>query len=96
MGTTKTWVERFPHPGPAPAQPDPNEPITLSRADPWFLGRYDWNDYVRRLRQHEIARAVDELTRRDALQPEQRIARNVGAMILDGTLWSAAANMVQP
>lgn len=80
------WTQRFPHPGTRPPKPDPSEPLTVEGQQEWFYARYLWNQYVEKLRFHQVARALEELERKDVLMTEQVIAANLAVMILDGTL----------
>lgn len=93
------WSKRYPHPGPPPAKPEETEPLTIATGDTWFLTRYRWNAYVQKLRKHEMAIALDALVRFEALggtlTPEQMIAKNVAALVLDGSLWPAASELGQ-
>lgn len=94
-----TWRQRYPHPGRAPEKPSEREPLTLEHQDDWFLRRFRWNQYVQKLRKHEMACALDQLEAiyqvEGKLHPEQVIARNVAALVLDGTLLSESAEMAQ-
>lgn len=84
----KSWAVRHPHPGKAPVKPPDEHPA--SGLPGWWAARLVWDTYVKQLRQHEIACAIDMLDRRvergQLLEPEQIIARNLGACWLDGTL----------
>lgn len=61
----------------------------------WWRAQAAWNHYVRRERQHRIARAVEELQRKEitpsygrpraGLEPHEEIALVVGVMHLDGS-----------
>jgi len=83
----KTWVERHPHPGEAPAKPADEHPTESKALNDWWVARNHWDVYVLKLRRHEIAGALDRLDASgDPLRPEQTIARNLGASWLDGSM----------
>jgi hypothetical protein len=96
---TKTWAERFPHPGDPPARPADEEAARAGgqALKDWWAACHTWNTYVQALRWHQVALAVATLDAKAAgllapggpvaLTPAEIIALNVGASFLDGTIW---------
>ena len=97
----KTWAERFPHPGDAPARPADEHPEEAEALHRWWQDCYTWNTYVMVIRRHEVARMLDVLDRmRESGDPgfdaADIIAMNVGASFLDGTISGPAAAISEP
>ena len=88
---TKTWAERFPHPGEAPERPADDHPEEADALHRWWQSCYVWNEYVQAVRRYEVARMIDALDRLgeatvEKLTPADIIAMNIGASFLDGTI----------
>lgn len=76
-----SWESKFPHPGPSPEKPEPK--VFPDEAV------YKYNDWVRAMRKHNIAKAVDVLMAGEASKPlnaVETITLTVGVMLLDGSL----------
>lgn len=75
-------AEQYPHPGPAPEKPP-------GHATPQY---HAYNDWVKKLRQHTVAAAVDKLVDQaksgSPLTPEQDIAGVLGRAYLEDSLSS--------
>lgn len=77
--TDTRWVDMFPHPGKAPPASEHFGPE-----------RFAYNDWVRAMRKHNVAKAVDALILREkmvaSLDAVETIALTIGMMCLDGSL----------
>lgn len=82
----KNWAERFPNPGDAPPRPADQMPDESEAIQQWWQDCYAWNSYVQAGRCHHIARSMDELMAKGALEPAEIISLNIGASFLDGTI----------
>jgi hypothetical protein len=72
------WETKFPHPGAAPEK--------QTELDP-FVHKY--NDWVRAMRKHNVAKAVDALIAAETRAPlnaVETIALTFGVMLLDGSM----------
>ncbi len=85
-----TWAARNHHPGAQPPQPQATPPVEASARQQWDEAVWLWNDYVRKLRRHEMAVSLDMMLRHRELTgiwtAGDSIIANVAASFLDGTI----------
>jgi hypothetical protein len=90
-----TWVEKNPHPGPRPPLPPEGKPANDAEDIEWSKMRAAYNDWVRKMRRHMVARSVEKLGEKPSadMTPVEEIAFVVGVCMLDGSIATSGDNL---